>query len=105
MANVTSDRYLIVIERMAKNLSAFSPDLPGCVATGSDRAEVEHRMAEAIRMHLDGLRQDGLPIPEPSCEVGYVLVSPGRGQTDQRPSWPRAVSIHSRSAPWTRCIN
>ena len=74
MANVTSDRYLIVIEKTAKNLSAFSPDLPGCAATGADRAEVETRMAEAIRMHLDGLREDGLPIPEPSSEVAYVPV-------------------------------
>ncbi len=85
MENVTSDRYLIVIEKTGNNLSAFSPDLPGCVATGSDRAEVEARMAEAIRLHLDGLRDDGLPIPEPSSEVGYVSVS-GREaeQTDQR---------------------
>ena len=74
MANVTSDRYLIVIEKTAKNLSAFSPDLPGCAATGADRAEVETRMAEAIRMHLNGLREDGLPIPEPSSEVAYVPV-------------------------------
>ena len=76
MANVTSDRYLIVIEKTAKNLSAFSPDLPGCAATGADRAEVETRMAEAIRMHLNGLREDGLPIPEPSSEVAYVPVVP-----------------------------
>jgi predicted RNase H-like HicB family nuclease len=76
MANVTSDNYLIVIEKTAKNLSAFSPDLPGCAATGADRAEVETRMAEAIRTHLDGLREDGLPIPEPSSEVAYVPVIP-----------------------------
>lgn len=72
MANVTSNSYLVVIEKAPKNLSAFSPDLPGCVATGADRAEVEARMAEAIRMHLDGLREDGLPIPEPSSEIAYV---------------------------------
>ena len=76
MANVTSESYLIVIEKTAKNLSAFSPDLPGCVATGANRAEVEARMAEAIRMHLDGLREDGLPIPEPSSEVAFVPVIP-----------------------------
>ena len=75
MATVTSDRYLIVIERTANNLSAFSPDLPGCVATGADRAEVETRMSEAIRMHLNGLREDGLPIPKPSSEVGYVSIT------------------------------
>ena len=76
MANVTSASYLIVIEKTANNLSAFSPDLPGCVATGVDRAEVEARMAEAIRMHLDGLLEDGLPIPEPSSEVAFVPVIP-----------------------------
>lgn len=76
MANVTSESYLIVIEKTGKNLSAFSPDLPGCVATGANRAEVEARMAEAIRMHLDGLREDGLPIPEPSSEVAFIPVIP-----------------------------
>jgi predicted RNase H-like HicB family nuclease len=85
MANVTSDRYLIVIEKTANNLSAFSPDLPGCVATGADRAEVEARMAEAIQVHLNGLREDGLPIPEPSSEVAYVPVFPSAAeQTDKR---------------------
>ena len=75
MENVTSDSYLVVIEKTANNLSAFSPDLPGCVATGADRAEVEARMSDAIRMHLDGLREDGLPIPEPSSEIAYVPVA------------------------------
>lgn len=75
MANVTSESYLIVIEKTAKNLSAFSPDLPGCVATGANRAEVEARMAEAIQMHLNGLRADGLPIPEPSSEVAFVPIT------------------------------
>ncbi len=65
-------RYLIVIERTANNLSAFSPDLPGCVATGSTQDEVETRMREAIRMHLDGMREDGLEIPEPSSIAEYI---------------------------------
>jgi predicted RNase H-like HicB family nuclease len=76
MANVTSESYLIVIEKTANNFSAFSPDLPGCIATGANRTEVEARMAEAIRMHLDGLRADGLPIPEPASEVAFVPVTP-----------------------------
>jgi len=80
MANVTSDSYLIVIEKTAKNLSAFSPDLPGCVATGATRAEVETRMAEAIQLHLEGLRDDGLPVPEPSSEVAYVAVVPRQAE-------------------------
>ena len=67
-------RYLIVIEPAEGNVSAFSPDLPGCVATGASREEVENNMREAIRMHLDGLREDGLPIPEPTASAEYVQV-------------------------------
>ena len=65
-------KYLIVIEKTPNNLSAFSPDLPGCVATGVTQAEVEERMRDAIRMHLDGLRDDGLPIPVPSSIAEYI---------------------------------
>ena len=65
-------RYLIVIEKTANNFSAFSPDLPGCVATGSTRTEVEERMRDAIRMHIDGMREDGLAIPEPSSVAEYI---------------------------------
>jgi predicted RNase H-like HicB family nuclease len=61
-------KYLIVIEKTANNLSAFSPDLPGCVATGV----TQERMRDAIRMHLDGMREDGLPIPEPSSIAEYI---------------------------------
>lgn len=65
-------RYLVVIEKTLNGFSAFSPDLPGCVATGTTRSEVEQRMREAIRMHLDGLRADGLPLPEPSSFAEYI---------------------------------
>ena len=65
-------KYLIVIEKTPNNLSAFSPDLPGCVATGATRAEVEERMRGAIRMHLDGMREDGLSIPVPSSVAEYI---------------------------------
>jgi predicted RNase H-like HicB family nuclease len=65
-------KYLIVIEKTPNNLSAFSPDLPGCVATGSSQAEVEERMREAIRMHLEGMREDGVEIPEPSSVAEYI---------------------------------
>ena len=67
-----SAKYLIVIEKTANNLSAFSPDLPGCVATGATQAEVEERMREAIRMHREGLREDGLAIPEPTAFAEYI---------------------------------
>jgi predicted RNase H-like HicB family nuclease len=59
-------RFLVVIEKgAANNCSTYSPDLPGCVSTGETKEAVEANMQEAIRMHLEGLRQGGLPIPEP----------------------------------------
>ncbi len=67
-------RYLVVIEQANGNLSAYSPDLPGCVATGKTRAEVEANMRTAIQMHIEGLREDGLPIPEPTTSAEYVTV-------------------------------
>ena len=62
--------YGIVIERTDGNYSAYVPDLPGCVATGDTVEEVENEIRLAIQFHLDGLREDGLPIPPPSaiCE-------------------------------------
>jgi predicted RNase H-like HicB family nuclease len=57
--------YAVVIERRPHNDAAYVPDLPGCIATGSTRDEVEHNIREAIIVHLEGLREDGLPIPEP----------------------------------------
>jgi predicted RNase H-like HicB family nuclease len=59
-------QFLVLIEKAANNYSAYSPDLPGCVATADTREAAEANMQEAIQMHLDGLREDGLPIPEPS---------------------------------------
>jgi predicted RNase H-like HicB family nuclease len=65
-------RYAVVIERAARNYSAYVPDLPGCVSTGASLAEVERNIREAIRFHLDGLREDGLPVPPPSAQCEYV---------------------------------
>jgi predicted RNase H-like HicB family nuclease len=59
-------RFLIVIEKAGKNYSAYSPDLPGCVATGATREEAEERMHEAIEIHVKGLLEDGLPVVEES---------------------------------------
>jgi len=67
-------KYLIIIEKTPNNLSAFSPDLPGCVATGSTRQELEERMRDAIRMHIDGMMEDGLPIPVASSVAEYIEV-------------------------------
>jgi predicted RNase H-like HicB family nuclease len=68
-------RYAIVIERAGENYSAYVPDLPGCVATGATISEVEAEMREAIAFHLEGLRADGLPVPEPASEVRYLEVA------------------------------
>ncbi|MCX6021943.1 MAG: type II toxin-antitoxin system HicB family antitoxin [Chloroflexi bacterium] len=67
-------RFLVVIERAEANYAAYSPDLPGCVSTGQTPDEVKRNMAEAIALHLDGLREDGLPIPEPSSSAEYITV-------------------------------
>ena len=67
-------RYAIVVEDAGTNLSAYVPDLPGCVATGASVAEVEGSIREAIQMHLEGMVEDGVPIPEPSSRVEYVEV-------------------------------
>jgi predicted RNase H-like HicB family nuclease len=68
-------RYAIVVEAAGLNLSAYVPDLPGCVATGDTLGEVERLIREAIELHLEGLAEDGLPIPEPSSRVDYVEVN------------------------------
>jgi predicted RNase H-like HicB family nuclease len=65
-------KYLIVIEKTPNNLSAFSPDLPGCAATGATQTEAEEKMRDAIRMHLAGMREDGLEIPEPTSVAEYI---------------------------------
>lgn len=65
-------KYLIVVESTETGYSAYSPDLPGCIATGQTRAEVENNMHEAIAFHLDGLREEGQPIPEPQTYSAYI---------------------------------
>jgi predicted RNase H-like HicB family nuclease len=67
-------RYAIVIERVEKNYSAYVPDLPGCVATGATVEETESQIREAIEFHIAGLREDGMPVPQPSSRVDYVDV-------------------------------
>jgi len=67
-------QYLIVIEKTATGYSSYSPDLDGCVATGSTKREVEQNMREAIEFHLEGLRQDGYRVPTPSSYSTYIDV-------------------------------
>jgi predicted RNase H-like HicB family nuclease len=68
-------RYLILIEPTQNGFSAYSPDLPGCAATGSTRADVEQNMREAVEDHLEGLREMGEPVPPPSTSAAYVEVA------------------------------
>jgi predicted RNase H-like HicB family nuclease len=65
-------RYAIVIEKAGGNYSAYVPDLPGCVATGETVAVVETEIRDAIRFHIDGLKEDGLPVPAPTSIADYV---------------------------------
>ncbi len=67
-------RFLVVVEKADGNYSAYSPDLPGCVATGKTRDQATQRMHAAIELHLEGLREDGLAIPKPSASAEYVAV-------------------------------
>ena len=67
-------RFLIVIEKANGNYSAYSPDLPGCIATGATREEVERNIYEAIDMHIQGLKEDGLPIPESNSFAEYLAI-------------------------------
>jgi predicted RNase H-like HicB family nuclease len=67
-------RFLVVIEKAEGNYSAYSPDLPGCIATGATREEAEKNMHEAIELHVSGLLEDNLPIPESTSFAEYVAV-------------------------------
>lgn len=65
-------RFAIVIEKAENNFAAYVPDLPGCVATGDTVEETEREIREAIELHIRGMREDGLPIPQPSAQIEYV---------------------------------
>jgi len=68
-------RYAIVVEKAENNYSAYVPDLPGCVATGQTIEEIENEIREAIAFHIEGLRQDGLTVPQPASIVEYLEVT------------------------------
>ena len=68
-------RYAIVVENAGSNFAAYVPDLPGCVATGKTKEEVESLIREAIELHLEGMIEDGIPVPEPSSQVDYVEIA------------------------------
>ncbi|OGO08052.1 MAG: hypothetical protein A2Y92_03385 [Chloroflexi bacterium RBG_13_57_8] len=67
-------KYLVIFEKARHNYSAYSPDLPGCIATGRTREETEKNIREAINFHIDGLKKDGITLPEPSSFTEYVEV-------------------------------
>ena len=68
------NRFLVVVEKADGNYSAYSPDLPGCIATGNTRGDTERNMQEAVQLHLEGLKADDLPIPEPHSFASYISV-------------------------------
>ena len=68
-------RYSVIYERGDRNWCAYVPDLPGCIATGSDREETRQRIREAIAFHIEGLREHGERVPAPSTEVDQVDVA------------------------------
>ena len=68
-------RYAIVIEQAGGNYSAYVPDLPGCIATGATIEEVEQQLREAIEFHLEGMREDGIEVPQPISRVEYIDVA------------------------------
>ena len=67
--------YTVIYEQGPENCSAYVPDLPGCVATGKTREQTEDQIREAIEFHIEGMRQHGEPVPQPSVEAGKVSVS------------------------------
>jgi predicted RNase H-like HicB family nuclease len=67
-------RFLIIIEKANNNYSAYCPDLPGCIATGRTREEAARNMHEAVEMHIQGLREDNLPIPKSVALAEYIAI-------------------------------
>jgi predicted RNase H-like HicB family nuclease len=68
-------KYPVIIEKANNNYSAYSPDLPGCAATGRTVEETLKHMKEAIQFHIEGLQQEGIEIPKPSAQITYIEIS------------------------------
>lgn len=68
-------RYLVLLERTDRNYGAHAPDLPGCVATGQTPEETLRLMHEAMEMHIRGMEEDGLPVPEPTTTASYISIA------------------------------
>ena len=67
-------RYVVIVEQGENNVGAYVPDLPGCVAVGDTKEEVLRTIQEAVELHLEVMREEGLPIPEPSSSSEYVEI-------------------------------
>jgi predicted RNase H-like HicB family nuclease len=74
-------RYAVIIAKTATGYAAHAPDVPGCIATGRTLEKVRHRFAEALVVHMEGMREDGLPIPEPTSLCEYVEVATPAART------------------------
>jgi len=85
------NEYLVVYERTANNWSAYVPDLPGCVAAAKTRAETAQLIREAIEFHIEGLRLDGQPVPEPTSEAEKIEVA--ASPPTSRPSPPQSYPL------------
>lgn len=72
-------RYLIILEPTATGFSAYVPDVPGCISTGSTRDEVRANMREALQLHIDGLKMEGLPVPKANAGCSYIDIVPEEG--------------------------
>ena len=68
-------RFAVIIEKGETSFGAYVPDLPGCIAAAETKEEVQRLIHEAIEFHVEGLREDGQPIPKPSSSIGYVEVA------------------------------
>lgn len=68
-------RYAVIYEKTSTGYSAYAPDIPGCIAAGGTRKETESLMREAIEMHLEGLKEDGEPVPQPTTVADYIHAS------------------------------
>ena len=90
-------RYLVIIEQTSTGLSAYSPDLPGCVATGATRQEVEKEMHDAIEFHLEGLRLEGEPVPRHLPKFLWILLDAEVVSVTQ-PLPSRKYSLHVRNS-------
>ena len=93
--------YMIIIEKAGRNFSAYAPDLPGCVAVGDTRRQTEISMREAMAIHIEGMMEDGLPLPKPSSSVRYIEVSAprhGAGVLSRSASARKAAGVKSRQA-------